>query len=153
MIYCFNFRPNSEARARICKPPFKVPRIRFPAWRPSATTLFIVQRPAKPHRLAESIPVLLRRLQIRALLLKYLLSFSSSNLRCFRKQPSKDDIIFSSLFWSPEEKVMVFFPLCNKQWRNGEVPQLMEMDECTVWMHETEKDKWNKKSGSSHQTF
>jgi hypothetical protein len=52
-------------RARICKP-LKEPRIRFPAWRAGATTLFIVQLPVRLHRLAESIPGLLRRLQIRA---------------------------------------------------------------------------------------
>jgi hypothetical protein len=47
-------------RARICKP-YKEPRNRFSAWRAGTTTLFFV-----PARLAESIPGLHKRLQIRA---------------------------------------------------------------------------------------
>ncbi len=43
----------------------------------------------------------------------------------------------------------------SKQWRKGEEPRRMEMNECTVWMWlwMYEKDKINKKSGSCHQTF
>ncbi len=57
-------------RARICKP-FKGPRNRFPAWRASMTTLFVV--PARQATEAgeidssESIPGLHKHLQIRAL--------------------------------------------------------------------------------------
>jgi len=40
---------------------------RFPAWRAGTTTLSDVYRPARLHRLAESIPGFLKRLQIRAL--------------------------------------------------------------------------------------
>ncbi len=54
-------------RARICKP-FKEPRIRFPAWRVgSVRQPYLSYRPARLHRLAESIPGLLKSLQIRAL--------------------------------------------------------------------------------------
>jgi hypothetical protein len=53
------------ARARICKP-FKEPSNRLLAWRAGTTTLFVVYRAARLHRLAESIPGLLKRLQIRA---------------------------------------------------------------------------------------
>ncbi len=49
-----------ENRVRLCKP-FKEPRNRFPAWRAGTTNLF-----ALPARLAESIPGVLKRLQIRA---------------------------------------------------------------------------------------
>ncbi len=54
------------SRARILKP-FKEPRSQFPAWRASTTTLFDVYLPARQatYRLAESIPVLFERLQIR----------------------------------------------------------------------------------------
>ncbi len=58
-----------NARARICKP-FKEPRNRFPAWLAATTTLFVV--PARQAAQAggidssESIPGLLKRLQIRA---------------------------------------------------------------------------------------
>ncbi len=43
----------------------------------------------------------------------------------------------------------------NKQWRKGERPRRMDMNECTVWMWLWiyEKDKINKKSGSCHQTL
>ncbi len=43
----------------------------------------------------------------------------------------------------------------NKQWRKGERPRRMNMNECTVWMWlwMFDKDKVNKKSGSCHQTF
>jgi hypothetical protein len=57
-------------RARICKP-FKEPRNRFSAWRAGTTTLFVV--PARQASWAggiessESIPGLLKHLQIRAL--------------------------------------------------------------------------------------
>jgi hypothetical protein len=56
-----------EIRVRICKP-FKEHRNRFPAWRAGATTLFDVTAcQATVHKLSESIPGLLKRLQIRAL--------------------------------------------------------------------------------------
>ncbi len=43
--------------ARFCKPPFKVPRNRYPAWRTGTTTLFVIPaRQVTLHRLAESIP-------------------------------------------------------------------------------------------------
>ncbi len=65
-----------HTRARICKP-FKEPRNRFPAW-PAGSTTYLTYRPAGKHRLAESIPWnlspgLLKRLQIRALILVVLL--------------------------------------------------------------------------------
>jgi hypothetical protein len=51
------------AGARICKP-FKEPKNRFPAWH-AGTTSFMTYRHARLHRLAEAIPGLLERLQIR----------------------------------------------------------------------------------------
>jgi hypothetical protein len=42
------------SRARICKP-FKEPRNRFPIWR-AGTITYMTYRPARKHRLAESIP-------------------------------------------------------------------------------------------------
>ncbi len=57
-------------RARICKP-FKEPRNRFPAWRAGMTTLFVAPgrhaTQAGGIESSESIPSLLKRLQIRAL--------------------------------------------------------------------------------------
>jgi hypothetical protein len=47
-------KQTTGSRARICNT-FKEPRNRFPAWRAGTTTLFDV-RPARLHRLAESIP-------------------------------------------------------------------------------------------------
>jgi hypothetical protein len=45
--------PAFVTRARSCKP-FKEPRNRFPSWR-SGTTTYLSARPARQHRLAESI--------------------------------------------------------------------------------------------------
>jgi hypothetical protein len=59
----------TEARARICKP-FNESKNRFPAWRAGTTTLFDVpvRQATKAGRIhsLESIPGLLKRLQIRA---------------------------------------------------------------------------------------
>jgi hypothetical protein len=54
-----------EYRARICKS-FEESRNRFPAWRPGTTTLFDVPGRQAIQGLVESIPGLLKRLQIRA---------------------------------------------------------------------------------------
>jgi hypothetical protein len=51
--------------ALICRP-LKEHRNRFPAYRPG-TIIYLAYRPARLHRLAESIPGLLKRLQIWAL--------------------------------------------------------------------------------------
>ncbi len=67
-----SLKVQSGLRARICKP-FKETRNRFPAWRAGTTTLFVVL--ARHSTLAggidssESIPGLLKCLQIRALAL------------------------------------------------------------------------------------
>jgi hypothetical protein len=54
-------------RASICKP-FQEPRNRFPPWRAGTTTLYDVPaRQAGGIDFLESIPGLLKRLQIRAL--------------------------------------------------------------------------------------
>ncbi len=53
-------------RARICKP-FKEPRNQFPAWWAGVRQPYLTYRPARLHRLAESIPGFLKHLQIRAL--------------------------------------------------------------------------------------
>ncbi len=50
----------------ICKSA-EYPRNRFPAWR-VGRQLYLTYRPAKLHRLDESIPGLLKHLQIRALI-------------------------------------------------------------------------------------
>jgi hypothetical protein len=55
----------TDYRARICKP-FKAPKNRFPAWRPLRQPI-LTYRAAKIHRLAESIPEVLKCLQIQAL--------------------------------------------------------------------------------------
>jgi hypothetical protein len=57
--------PVPPHRAHICKP-FKEPRNRFPACGP-VTQPYLPYRPARLRRLAESIPGLLKRLQIRAM--------------------------------------------------------------------------------------
>ncbi len=64
-----NLSNHMDRQARICDTvlickPFKDPRNRFPAWRAST---YLTYWPARLHRLAESIPGLLIRLQIRAL--------------------------------------------------------------------------------------
>ncbi len=54
----------SVFRARICKP-VKETRNRFPAWRAGSVQPYLSYRPPRLHRLEESIPGLLKRLQIR----------------------------------------------------------------------------------------
>ncbi len=44
---------------------------KFEGWRAGTITLYLTYRPAKLHRLAESIPGLLKRIQIRALYLTH----------------------------------------------------------------------------------
>ncbi len=58
-----------EAGARFFKA-FKEPRNRFPAWRAGTRQPYLSYRHARLHRLSKSIPGLLKRLQIRALLWK-----------------------------------------------------------------------------------
>jgi hypothetical protein len=65
---CFATPQNIGSRARICKP-FKGPRNRFPAWRAGMTAQFVASWPVSyigwRNRCSESIPGLLKRLQIR----------------------------------------------------------------------------------------
>ncbi len=56
----------TKHRAHICKP-LNAPRNRFPAWRACTVRLpYLLYSPGSLHRLAESIPKPLKRLQIRA---------------------------------------------------------------------------------------
>ncbi len=56
----------SRQSTYFCKP-FEEPRNRFLAWRTGIRQHYLTYRPARLHRLAESIPWIFKRLQIRAL--------------------------------------------------------------------------------------